>query len=26
LKADVDATNTAPTEADSTSEYPYHAA
>lgn len=26
LKADVDATNTAPTEADSTSEYPYHSA
>jgi hypothetical protein len=26
LKADIDATNTAPTEADSTSEYPYHAA
>jgi len=26
LKADVDATNTAPTEADSTTEYPYHSA
>lgn len=26
LKADIDATNTAPTEADSTSEYPYHSA
>jgi hypothetical protein len=26
LKADVDATNTAPTEADSTAEYPYHGA